>query len=82
MPPCDATCCHALAHEALAPSPLRDAMCQQLVRMRTRGGGDAQRAQRSAKKAETKGRAPSAAKAGHMAIWAGAEAKAIEEIDL
>ncbi len=40
------------------------------------------RAQRSAKKAETKGRAPSAAKAGHMAVWAGAEAEAIEEIDL
>ncbi len=39
------------------------------------------RAQRSAKKAETKGRAPLAAKAGHTAVWAGAEAKAIEEID-
>jgi hypothetical protein len=39
------------------------------------------RAQRSAKKAETKGRAPSAAKAGHMAVWAGAEAKAVEKID-
>ncbi len=39
------------------------------------------RAQRSAKKAETKGRAPLAGKAGHTAIWAGAEAKAIEEID-
>ncbi len=38
-------------------------------------------AQRSAKKAETKGRAPSAVKAGHTAIWAGAEAKAIKEID-
>jgi hypothetical protein len=37
--------------------------------------------QRSAKKAETKGRAPSAAKAGHTAVWAGAKAKAIEEID-
>ena len=31
-PLCDATCCRALAHEALSPSPLRDAMCQQLVR--------------------------------------------------
>ena len=40
-----------------------------------------ERAQRSAKKAETKGRAPLAGKAGHTAIWAGAEAKAIEEID-
>ncbi len=39
------------------------------------------RAQRSAKKAETKGRAPSAAKVGHMAVWAGAEAKAVEKID-
>jgi hypothetical protein len=38
-------------------------------------------AQRSAKKAETKGRALSAANAGHMAIWAVAEAKAIKEID-
>jgi hypothetical protein len=38
-------------------------------------------AQRSAKKAETKGRASSTAKAGHTAVWAGAEAKAIEEID-
>ncbi len=34
-----------------------------------------------AKKAETKGQAPSAAKAGHMAIWAGAEAEAVEKID-
>jgi hypothetical protein len=39
------------------------------------------RAQRLAKKAKTKGRAPSAAMAGHTAIWAGAKAKAIEEID-
>ncbi len=31
-PLCDATCCRALAHEALSPLPLRDAMCQQLVR--------------------------------------------------
>ncbi len=38
-------------------------------------------AQRLAKKAETKGRAPSAAKAGHTAIWAGAKAKAIKEIN-
>ncbi len=40
-----------------------------------------ERAQRSAKKAKTKGRAPSAAMAGHTAVWAGAEAEAIEEID-
>ncbi len=39
------------------------------------------RAQRSAKKAETKGRMPLAAKAGHMAVWAGAEAEAVEKID-
>ncbi len=39
------------------------------------------RAQRSAKKAETKGRAPSAAKAGHMAVWAGVKAEAVEKID-
>ncbi len=39
------------------------------------------RAQRSAKKVETKGRAPSAAKAGHMAVWAGAKAEAVEKID-
>jgi hypothetical protein len=38
-------------------------------------------AQRSAKKAETKGRVLSAAKAGHTAVWAGAEAEAIKEID-
>jgi hypothetical protein len=38
-------------------------------------------AQRLAKKAETKGQAPSAAKAGHTAVWAGAKAEAIEEID-
>jgi hypothetical protein len=38
-------------------------------------------AQRLAKKAETKGRVPLAAKAGHTAVWAGAEAKAIKEID-
>ncbi len=40
-----------------------------------------ERAQRLAKKAEAKGRAPLAAKAGHTAVWAGAEAKAIKEID-
>ncbi len=40
-----------------------------------------ERTQRLAKKAETKGRAPLAAKAGHMAVWAGAKAKAIKEID-
>ncbi len=40
-----------------------------------------ERAQRSAKKAKTKGQAPSAAMAGHKAVWAGAEAKAIKEID-
>ncbi len=40
-----------------------------------------ERAQRSAKKAETKGRALLAAKAGHTAVWAGAKAKAIKEID-
>ncbi len=40
------------------------------------------RARRSAKKVETKGRMPSAAKAGRTAVGAGAEAKAIEEIDL
>ena len=40
-----------------------------------------ERAQRSAKKAETKGRAPLAAKAGRTAVGAGAEAKAIKEID-
>ncbi len=40
-----------------------------------------ERAQRSAKKAEAKGRAPSAVKAGHTAVWAGAKAKAIKEID-
>ena len=38
-------------------------------------------AQQSAKKAETKGRALSAAKAGHMAVWAGAEAEAVKKID-
>ncbi len=38
-------CCRALAHEALSPLPLRDAMCQQLVRMRTRGSGDAPKAE-------------------------------------
>jgi hypothetical protein len=38
-------------------------------------------AQWSAKKAETKGQVPLAAKAGHMAVWAGAEAKAVEKID-
>jgi hypothetical protein len=40
-----------------------------------------ERAQRLAKKAETKGRVPSAAKAGCTAVRAGAKAKAIEEID-
>ncbi len=40
-----------------------------------------ERAQRSAKKAETKGRAPLAAKAGRTAVGAGAKAKAIKEID-
>ncbi len=38
-------------------------------------------AQRSAKKAKTKGWAPSAAMAGHTAVWAGAKAEAIKEID-
>jgi hypothetical protein len=38
-------------------------------------------AQRSAKKAETKGRAPLAKKAGRTAVGAGAEAKAIKEIN-
>ncbi len=33
------------------------------------------RTQRSAKKAETKGRMPLVAKAGHMAVWAGADMK-------
>jgi hypothetical protein len=42
---------------------------------------DVERAQRSAKKAETKGWAPLAAKAVHMAVWAGAEAEAVEKID-
>ncbi len=40
-----------------------------------------ERAQRSAKKAETKGRAPLAAKAGRTAVGAGAEAEAVEKID-
>jgi hypothetical protein len=40
-----------------------------------------ERAQRSAKKAETEGRAPSAVKAGRTAVGAGAKAKAIEEIN-
>jgi hypothetical protein len=40
-----------------------------------------ERAQGLAKKVETKGRAPLAAKAGHMAIWAEAKAKAVEKID-
>ncbi len=40
-----------------------------------------ERARRSAKKAETKGLAPLAEKAGRMAIGAGAEAKAVKEID-
>ncbi len=34
-----------------------------------------ERAQRSAKKAETKGRMPLVAKAGHTAVWAGADMK-------
>jgi hypothetical protein len=38
-------------------------------------------ARRSAKKAETKGWAPPAAKTGHTAVGAGAEAKEIKEID-
>ncbi len=42
---------------------------------------DVERAQRSAKKAETEGRAPLAAKAGHMAVWVGAKAKAVKKID-
>jgi hypothetical protein len=41
-----------------------------------------ERAQRLAKKVETKGRAPSAAKAGRTAGGAGAVAKAIKEINL
>ncbi len=41
-----------------------------------------ERAQRSAKKVETKGWAPSAANAGRTAVRAGAKAKAIEEINL
>ncbi len=40
-----------------------------------------ERAQRSAKKAETEGRAPLVAKAGRTAVKVGAEAKAIEEIN-
>jgi hypothetical protein len=40
-----------------------------------------ERTQRSAKKAVTKGQALSAAKAGHTAVWAGAKAKAIKEIN-
>jgi hypothetical protein len=39
------------------------------------------RTQRSAKKAETKGRMPLVAKAGHTAVWAGAKAEAVEKID-
>ncbi len=39
------------------------------------------RAQRSAKKAETEGRAPLAGKAGRTAVGAGAEAKAVKKID-
>ena len=34
-----------------------------------------ERAQRSAKKAETKGRMPLVVKAGHTAVWAGANMK-------
>ncbi len=40
-----------------------------------------ERAHRSAKKAETKGRAPLAAKAGRTAVGAGAKAKAVKKID-
>ncbi len=40
-----------------------------------------ERAQRLAKKAETEGQAPLAAKAGRTAVGAGAEAEAIKEID-
>ncbi len=40
-----------------------------------------ERAQRLAKKAETEGRVPLAAKAGRTAIGAGAEAKAVKKID-
>jgi hypothetical protein len=40
-----------------------------------------ERAQRSAKKAETVGQAPLAAKAGRTAVGAGAEAEAVEKID-
>jgi hypothetical protein len=40
------------------------------------------RAQRSAKKVETKGRAPPATEMGHTAVGMGAEAKEIKEIDL
>jgi hypothetical protein len=40
-----------------------------------------ERAQRLAKKAETKGRAPSAAKASRTAVGVGAKAEAIKEID-
>ena len=36
---------------------------------------DVERAQRSAKKAETKGRMPLVAKSGHTAVWAGADMK-------
>jgi hypothetical protein len=39
------------------------------------------RAQRSAKKAETKERMPLVTKAGHTVVWVGAEAKAVEKID-
>ncbi len=40
-----------------------------------------ERAQRLAKKAETEGRAPLAAKAGRTAVRAGAKAKEIKEIN-
>ncbi len=40
-----------------------------------------ERAQRSAKKGETEGRAPLAAKAGRTAVGAEAEAKAVKKID-
>jgi hypothetical protein len=42
---------------------------------------DVERARRSAKKAETKGRVLSAAKVGRTAVGVGAEAKAIKEIN-
>ncbi len=41
-----------------------------------------ERAQMSAKKAETKGWAPPASETGHMAVGMGAGAKEVKEIDL